>query len=1114
VSSTGLAAGDVIQLRNGGASLGTAYTVLAADVTAGKATINVLKSALGADGAKTLTATVTDLAGNVGTTAASLAVTVDTTVISPVTVGTKLLSSVFPTATSKTLLSAGDVSTWFADLESYTFTLGGGASGPARAIPARAFLIDRSVSGQVTAWVGGFEGGYTKAVRVIFRNIEGGGVSVTSNLAKFIDRDVTDGSVNLNTSGQTMDIATSDSVHGYALKNITFPPRVISGTGEAGAEVELYDVDDYTTFLGIATVQANGVWDLSLSPGTYQLSARQTDLAGNVSQWSDMRSLTVSPLPAPVLSVKSEQDKFINGLESSVDIEIVYEGVAVGDKIQLVNGSSNVGSLYTVSAADVTNGKVSLNLLKSSLGADGSKQIYAVVTAASGLRGVNTEGFTLLLDTVAGVPTSGTKLTTNIFANAVTKNLFSDGDVTTHFSDLESYKFTLGGGSSGSARSIAAQAFRIDRSVSGQVSAWIGGFDDGWTKAVKVVFRNIEGGGVSVTSTLAKYTGGDVTDGSFNFDTSGSPMGVATTDGTPGYSLKNMTYPPRVISGSAEIGSTVEIFNDGALVATVVTDSSGTWTYSLPVGNYKLSVKQTDLAGNVSLLSTPYDLVVNPTPVPVLTIVSGQDAYINASENSVGLNVSYVGLAAGDSIQMKLGASNLGSVYTVTSADVTAGKATINVLKSALGADGAKALLATVKSISGLSGSSATSLGLTLDTIAAAPTVGVKQLQNIFPVSAAKTFMPSGNVATWLADLENFDAIIGGGSSGGNALVSKIILVNRTVPGQVSAWVAGYDSAANLTKAVNVIFRDMANGGIEITSTLAKYTDGNATTGAFNFNTSGQLQVVASSAGVNGYALKDLKFSSKVISGIGEVGANIEIFDNGVSLGSTTVGPDGVWNYQLTPGAHSITVKQTDLAGNASQLSAAYTTTVTPVALDLNGDGEISYHQTSIDIDGDGVLDQTTWVDSQDGVLVWDRYQDGIIHDKSQYAFSLYSNSVNATDLSGLAAVFDENRDNLFDKNDSLFNQFFVWQDINADGISQPGELHTMSSLGIVSIDLKSNNVITQPAVGVTSHGETTAKLANGHEILVVDAEFSYIPGVENSALMLDDFAINSGRIL
>ena len=50
---------------------------------------------------------------------------------------------------------------------------------------------------------------------------------------------------------------------------------------------------------------------------------------------------------------------------------------------------------------------------------------------------------------------------------------------------------------------------------------------------------------------------------------------------------------------------------------------------------------------------------------------------------------------------------------------------------------------------------------------------------------------------------------------------------------------------------------------------------------------------------------------------------------------------------------------------------------VPPVALDLNHDGQISYTDTSVDVNGDGSTHTTAWVGSQDGVLVWDKYHDG-----------------------------------------------------------------------------------------------------------------------------------------
>ncbi|EMG9222884.1 hypothetical protein V5353_003998 [Enterobacter hormaechei] len=61
------------------------------------------------------------------------------------------------------------------------------------------------------------------------------------------------------------------------------------------------------------------------------------------------------------------------------------------------------------------------------------------------------------------------------------------------------------------------------------------------------------------------------------------------------------------------------------------------------------------------------------------------------------------------------------------------------------------------------------------------------------------------------------------------------------------------------------------------------------------------------------------------MSGTGEAGATITIYDNGKKIGEITVNDDGRWYFKpsenLTDGNHSITVSQTDKAGNVSEPS-------------------------------------------------------------------------------------------------------------------------------------------------------------------------------------------------
>jgi hypothetical protein len=80
LTGTGAVAGDTIELLLGGSSFGTPLThvLTTGEVTAGSYTFTVAGTALGTDGAKSLTTIVTDVAGNVGTTSLALALTLDT----------------------------------------------------------------------------------------------------------------------------------------------------------------------------------------------------------------------------------------------------------------------------------------------------------------------------------------------------------------------------------------------------------------------------------------------------------------------------------------------------------------------------------------------------------------------------------------------------------------------------------------------------------------------------------------------------------------------------------------------------------------------------------------------------------------------------------------------------------------------------------------------------------------------------------------------------------------------------------------------------------------------------------------------------------------------------
>jgi hypothetical protein len=135
-----------------------------------------------------------------------------------------------------------------------------------------------------------------------------------------------------------------------------------------------------------------------------------------------------------------------------------------------------------------------------------------------------------------------------------------------------------------------------------------------------------------------------------------------------------------------------------------------------------------------------------------------------------------------------------------------------------------------------------------------------------------------------------------------------------------------------------------------------------------------------------------------------------------------------------------------------------------PILIDVNGDGFVMTDRAGgvqFDLHGLG-KNQFSWTaaGSDDAWLFLDRNGNGVV-DSGRELFGTDTPQPPGLQPNGFRAlaIFDTpqyggNGNGVIDEGDRIFTSLRLWQDVNHDGVSQPGEIHTLSELGLKSISL------------------------------------------------------------
>jgi Ca2+-binding RTX toxin-like protein len=404
---------------------------------------------------------------------------------------------------------------------------------------------------------------------------------------------------------------------------------VLTGTAEASATVLLIDG---VMQIGTTIADANGAWSFAtgmLADGGHSFTGKAMDAAGNLSAASAALSVTIdtaAPGAPTVASFSPDSNVAGDGITNVNHVTLTGTAVA-GSTVQVFDGATQIGTA-------TANGSGAWSFATGTL-ADGSHAFTGKAMDAAGNLSAASAALNVTIDTVAPVAPT-------VASFSPDSNVAGDGITNVNHVTL------TGTAVAGSTVQVFDGATQIGTATANGSGAWsfatgtLADGSHGFTgKAMDAA------GNVSLVSASLNVT----------VDTVAPNAPVIS-------SYAHISASALMVTGTAEVGSMVRLYEGATFLGTALVDASGSWnigTGPLSAGSHDFVATATDVAGNLSSSSDLLDPVIDPPAAPLITAFSPDTNVVGDGVTNVN-HITLTGTAAsGSTVQVFDGAIQIGT---------------------------------------------------------------------------------------------------------------------------------------------------------------------------------------------------------------------------------------------------------------------------------------------------------------------------------------------------------------------------------------------------------------------------------------------------------------------